>query len=152
MRTSPEIISELRRISKKSHGLLIPEQVVEEARPESSPLHDSFCWDDNEAARLYRIFQARQLIRTVVRFEEINGDKRPVRVFVSLTPDQDEVGGGYREMVAVLSNKSMREQMLEDALDELKTFETKYAHLKELSEVFRVSRSLRNRFLKEVAA
>lgn len=141
--TSPKVIGELRRIAKKSGGLLLPEKVVDAARSEVSALHRMFCWDDTEAAHQYRLWQARALIRTTVSYVEAAGDKRPVRVFVSLTPDREEAGGGYRETVAVLADKDMRKQLLEDALDELRIFEKKYAHLSELARVFTASRKVR---------
>lgn len=146
------IVTELQRIAKKSGGILIPEKVVDEARSETSVLHDQFCWDDDKAAREYRIWQARQLIRTTVRYIEIDGKERSVRVFVSLMPDRDEDGGGYRDVIAVLSDKSMRRQMLEDALNELQSFEKKYANLKELAEVFVASKRARVKLLNLVAA
>jgi hypothetical protein len=70
---------------------------------------------------------------------------------VSLSPDRDEEGGGYREIIAVLSDKGMRRQALEDALSELSAFEQKYAHLKELAEVFMASKKARLALL-ELAA
>lgn len=146
--TDPKIISALRGIAKKSGGVLIPEQVVEEARPVKSVLHGQFCWDDDEAARQYRLWQARVLIRTTVHYIEIKGDRRPVRVFVSLTPDREEDGGGYRDIVEVLQDKDMRRQMIDDALGELEAFEKKYAHLKELAAVFVVSKSVRSQLAK----
>jgi hypothetical protein len=142
-RTSPQIISELQRIANENSGLLLAEDVVESARDKRSVLHNSFTWDDSEAANQYRLEQARKLIRTTVRWIEIDGDKRPVRVFVSLTPDRDEESGGYRDVVVVLSDKNMRRQMLEDALNELQLFEKKYAHLKELTHVFTASKRAR---------
>lgn len=151
-RNNPEVIAELQRIAEASNGLLVPEVVVEEARPVSSILHKFFCWDDDEAANQYRIWQARQVIRTSIRYIEINGDKRAVRVFVSLTPDRDEDSGGYRDIVSVISDKDMRRQLLEDAMSELRTFEGKYSHLKELAEVFAASRKARNLLVKEWAA
>lgn len=141
--TNPKIISALRRIAKKSGGVLLPEVVVEEARPTTSVLHGQFCWDDDEAARQYRIWQARMLIRTTVHYIDIKGDKRPVRVFVSLTPDREEEGGGYRDIVEVLQDKDMRRQMIDDALGDLELFEKKYSHLKELSAVFVASKTVR---------
>lgn len=150
--TNPKVIAVLQRIAKKSGGVLVPEQVVEEARSPHSILHSQFCWDNDRAAKQYRIWQARVLIRTTVRYISINGDKRPVRVFVSLTSDRDEDGGGYRDVVAVLSNKEMRSQMLEDALNELQVFEVKYSHLKELAGIFKASRDARNKLISMVAA
>lgn len=150
--TNHAIITELQRIAQLSGGMLIPEKVVAEAESKTSPLHRQFCWDDDKAAHEYRLEQARYLIRTTVRYIEINGDKRPMRVFVSLTPDREQKGGGYRDVVAVLSDKGMRQQMLEDALAELGIFEVKYAHLKELSGVFVASKKARESLIQTQAA
>ena len=138
-----KVIAALKRIAKDAGGILQPEAVVEAARPESSPLHNSFTWDDDDAAHNYRIWQARQLIRTTVRYIDVNGSQTPVRVFVSLTPDREEESGGYRTTVSVLSDKDLRAQMLADALEELRRLEVKYSALKELAEVFAASRKVR---------
>lgn len=89
-------------------------------------LHSQFDWDDSSAAGKYRIHQARQLIRVVVSYEKV-GDGKPVayRVFVSLTPDRETVGGGYRLASTVLSDEDQRRQLLLDARDEMKRFTAK---------------------------
>ena len=139
------IIAELRRIANKHGGVLQPETVVQAARTESSPLHGAFCWDDTEAARLYRIVQARQLIRVSVEvIQPADGGKEfSVRAFVSLTPDRDQDGGGYRFVSEVLRNTAARGQMLADALAELRVFEEKYRVLSELAAVFSAARKVR---------
>lgn len=150
--TNHNVISELQRIATLSGGVLIPAKVVEEAESKTSALHSQFCWDNDKAAHEYRLEQARYLIRTTVRYIEINGDKRPMRVFVSLTTDREKKGGGYRDVVAVLSDRGMRQQMLEDALAELGIFETKYSHLKELAGVFVASKRARQALIHVQAA
>lgn len=141
---SDAVIFELRRIYDENGGVLKPDAVVEAARPENSPLHSRFTWDDNEAANQYRLWQARQLIRVSVELIDI-GHKEPVevRAFVSLTPDREEEGGGYRRTVEVLSRAETRKQLLNDAVKELGEFEQKYKTLSELAEVFAASRKLR---------
>lgn len=152
-RTSNEtIIAELQRISRMTDGgLLKPEMVLEVARQPSSVLHKYFTWDDTKAAQKYRLYEARELINATYRWYKVDGDKRPVRVFVSLSSDRKH-GGGYRSSIHVLGNKELREQMLQDALDELDRVKSKYGHLEELSEVFVASRKVRNRLLKAWAA
>jgi hypothetical protein len=62
----------IKKLESRS-GKLTPLQVLEAARPEESPLHDFFEWDDSAAAEAYRIDQARELIRRVrieVTYEE----------------------------------------------------------------------------------
>lgn len=142
MKTSnPRVIAALKRL-KDRDGFLRPERVVEAARSTRSVLHKYFIWDNDEAARQYRLTQASELIRTVVHYVKVGGDRRPVRAFVSLSPDRNK-GLGYREMVVCLSNPNFRDQMLRDAIEELDFFERKYQNLKELTQVFAASRAAR---------
>lgn len=128
------VAKELNRLAKSSGGLLQPEMVVEAARPESSPLHSRFEWDDTKAGHEYRIWQARQLIRVTVAI--IGGeDQEPERVWVSLKSDRYG-NKGYRKLVTVLSDEDMRQQLLEDAIEDMQTFREKYNRLKELAGVF----------------
>ena len=145
-----KVVAELKRIAAENDGLLKPETVVDEAKPVSSPLHPKFEWRNTVAAHQYRIWQARKLIRVSV--EVWAGTEDPVNVFVSLTPDREtrgnddgDIGGGYRVMTQVLSDKEMRQQMLADALAELACFEEKYRRLKELAAVFAAIKKVRKR-------
>lgn len=143
--SSPVVINQLIAIAELNpEGKLLPEDVIESARPKTSILHKFFTWDDTKAANERRIDQARGLIRATVRWIQVNGDKRPVRVFISLTEDRND-SGGYRPVVVCLNDKRLRRQMLEDALRELQVFERKYANLKELSDLFAKSKEIRKR-------
>jgi hypothetical protein len=139
--------SELLRIAKLNRGVLTAESVVSAARSKASPLHECFEWADTRAAQLWRLHQARNLIRVSVEIiSPINGQEVEVRTFVSLTTDRnsEEGGGGYRVLTTVLTDSERRKQMLSDALAEMSVFAQKYAMLKELAVVFaaikRVSR------------
>lgn len=138
-----KVISELKRIAQENGGLLQPETVVEAARPTSSPLHSRFEWDNSVAAQQYRIWQARKLIKVVV--EVLAGTNETMNVFVSLTPDRERESGGYRILTEVLSDSTMRERLLADALDELELFRDKYHKLKELAVVFSAMKKIRRR-------
>lgn len=136
--TDPIIIAELERIAAVHGGLLRPADVVKAARNPRSPLHAHFEWDDSAAAQQYRLWQARQLIRVSVQQIALpQSGKAAVRVFVSLKQDRAADGGGYRMIDTVLRRVDLREQLLRDALEELRVFEEKYAHLQELAGVHR---------------
>ncbi len=135
-----DAFTSLRAIAVEHNGLLRPEDVVEAARPLWHPLHRRFTWDDTRAADLYRLEEARKLIRVTVQYAELDHEVMPVRCFVSLTPDRAEEGGGYRETAVVMNNRSFREQLLADARAEMESFQRKYARLTELAEVFRAMR------------
>lgn len=135
------IVAELIRIAEANDGELRPCDVFEAARPESSPLHNVFNWNVEDAAYQHNLELARRLIRVTVRY--IGDDPTPVRIFVSLTVDRTQEGGGYRYLAAVMSDKNMRAQLLRDALDEMKRFEAKYAKFVELADVFLAMRKAR---------
>lgn len=133
----------LSKIASKHGGLLRPSDVVEEASNPRHPLHSRFTWEDDEAARQYRLWQARQLISSVKVTYEVQERKIKVRAFVSLTPERnDEEAGGYRRTIMVVKNKLQRDQMLSDALAELTVFKEKYESLTELAEVCKAIRNL----------
>ena len=91
-------------------GLLVAEEVVEAAKDEDSPLHECFTWDDTEAAKQYRLVQARRLISCDVIWPD--GDKeKPAPRWVSLTDDRKRPGGGYRETKQVIDSKELLEQL-----------------------------------------
>lgn len=131
------ILSELQRIAEAHGGMLRPADVVAAAEPDDSPLHDHFEWDDSKAGAAYRLWQARTLIRVSVTYTPVSPGKQVAhRVFVSLTPDRDIDGGGYRVVTDVLSDADLRAQMLADAKREMLAWRRKYQTLHELAEVF----------------
>lgn len=142
MKTSNSVIEELERIAKQNDGILQPEIVVEEARRPSSPLHSKFTWDDTEAAHQYRIYQARNLIRVVVQMIPNTADSHE-RVWVSLKKDRENEGGGYRTLVSVLSDNDLREQLLQQAFEDMEYFQEKYSKLQELTEIFSAMNTVR---------
>ena len=132
--TNAEKAKELERIRKHNRGVLRPEDIVNAAKPAKHPLHECFEWDDEKAGHDYWLWQARQIIRVCVLL--VNGAVKPVRAYVSLMADRTGEGGGYRHLVDVMSDDESRMQMLAEALDELRGFQQKYRHLKELAPVF----------------
>jgi hypothetical protein len=59
-----EMVAEALR-SLARGGKLTPSRVVDAARNPDHPLHTHFDWDDSAAAELWRVEQARRLIRSV---------------------------------------------------------------------------------------
>ena len=127
------IYQELQKIQQAGGGLLKAEDVVEFAKDPATALHSQFEWEDTEAARLYRLQQARAVIRLHVRV--IADDQAPVRAFVSLKSDRAD-GGGYRATVDVLADEHMRTQLLQDALRDLHGLRKKYEALQALRPVW----------------
>lgn len=125
---------ELQVLCEENGGLLKPADVVEFARDENTALHCLFDWDDTEAARQWRLDQARQVIRLAVTV--IKQDQPPIRALVSLTTDR-KTGGGYRSLYDVLDSASLMEQLEADALAELRAVRRKYERINALAPVWR---------------
>jgi hypothetical protein len=104
----------LEQLAKRNGGMLMVDDVLNEAKDPRCVLHRHFQWDDTAAAESYRKLQARQLIQKCVVTVEKAPDV-PIRAFVSLTTDQYS-GGGYRMTAEVLSDDDLKSQLLHDMM------------------------------------
>jgi hypothetical protein len=151
MKITPKIIAELERI-KLRDGMLLRRRIVKEAKNLKNPLHKAgFTWSIHRAAEEHWLEQAGQLIREVEIYVEFEGKEIQARRFISLSVDRIR-GGGYRGLIEVMKNPSMRKMMVEDALADLERFERRYNNLKEFTELFRVSREIRKQLAEKLAA
>lgn len=120
MSKAADIREELERIrSADKQGRLRPEAVIEYAKKnKGSALYAEFTWDDGEAADLYRLEQARKIIRVVVTV--VTPPNVPtvvsVKEYVSLS---DQRGDGYEEITAVLADQDRAQVLLEDVIKRL---------------------------------
>lgn len=117
-------------------GGVTAEQVVEFARDPNTALHASFMWDDSQAAHRYRLLQAQDVLRVMVRTVAGPTGVTRVRAFVCLSSDRHVGGGLYRPVAAVLESAAMTDTMMRDALKELQALRTKYGHLTQLAKVW----------------
>ena len=129
------VTEELRRIAEAHGGLARPEDIVEAAQSEDSPLHPKFTWDDSVAGHQFRLWQARQLLRICIAYQPVSNKMIEHNVFVSLSTDRMS-GGGYRIMTDVLRDDEARQIMLADALRELHRIQRQFRDLRELERVF----------------
>lgn len=111
---------------------LTAKAIVDDARPEESPLHPCFDWDDSSAAEKWREQQASALIREIVVTMETTHSKRDVRAFVSVNVNNSPQ---YTSIEAALSREDLRQQVLDAAVREIDGWRRKYRDLQELAEV-----------------
>ena len=128
----------LKAIAKRDGGLLRPQAVVDAARPEDSPLHGAFCWDDTEAARLYRLDQAQRLIRSFKIEIENDGESIDVPAFINVSIDR--TGGKddnpYRLTADVVKSEDLLAVAEKDALEQLRGIRNRYQHIKRLGDIW----------------
>lgn len=116
-----------------TNGRLFAEHIVETARDPKNPLHRMFTWDNNEAARKWRLKEARNLITSYEIYNETLNIK--VRALSSLEADRLR-GGGYRWTMEAMAVPTLREELLRTAFSELERFKGRYQQLEELAKVF----------------
>lgn len=143
--STPTVINAIAAL-RRDDGTIHPEDIVEAAREEASPLHRYFEWDDSAAAAAWRIEQAQRLLRVTVTLIPVDGKNKPIRAFVSLSNEK-----GYRQTGSVLVNAAQREQLVQDALSEMQSFRRKYSHLKEVAEVVAAMGMAEQKMLESVA-
>jgi len=128
----------------KERGKLIPAYLVEEARPDQSPLHNLFEWDDTIAAQLHREEQARSIIRCHVVLlcpDETKKEDVPIQVnasnstrsFVNIRQPNGEKN--YVAITVVMEDDAMREQYIRRAYQELNDWAIRYKSITAFAEI-----------------
>ncbi|OJY66447.1 hypothetical protein [Rhizobium sp. 60-20] len=139
----------LEMLRKQFKGELTPEDVLEDAKHDNSPLHSFFEWSDTEAARQYRLQQARGLIRAVVAVY-VQPDKPAVRqkAYVHIA---EPSAPHYREASHAMSQTKTREMVLKTALAELHAWKKKYRDLQEFAALISIIDKIDEKSLQPVA-
>lgn len=133
----------LQDLSKRNKGKLTPKMVVAFAKPNKSPLHKYFTWENTIAGILWREQEARQLILQVQY--KVSEDSS-VNAWVNFK--HKKLGGQcYVRLERALSDTDLKKEMLKRALKEADYWKQQYTVLSELKPVFkaieRVKKSLR---------
>lgn len=127
--STARIVAAIRQLERD--GRLAPADVVAEASDPASPLHDYFEWDDSEAARKYRLSQARTLIRSIK--VEITVREIPLTVVGYVRdPDLSVRDPGYRNVIQL---RTEEESARLAVLDEMKRVSDAVKRAKRLAAV-----------------
>jgi hypothetical protein len=135
---TPEVIEEIIAIQKEQG--LTAETLLDEAKKKSSPLHEFFDWDDSSAGEKWRLQQARVLInevKIIVDSKEMYAFEN-VRVVVSEAKQdiKEESTREYKPIVEILSKEEYRNQVIQQALENISYWKEKYSEYSELKPIF----------------
>lgn len=133
---SAQAAGEMMEFLEKRDGEVTKEALLEASRPEDSPTHGAFEWDDSVAAEKYRLRQANFMINQLEVHIQ-SEDSAPVkeRAYLNVVEGKNNPGR-FRGVEIALSDAEMREVVLHNALAELVAFKNKYERLTELAEIF----------------
>lgn len=116
------------------HGAATKEDFLEISRPEESPTHCLFEWDDSVAAEQYRLSQSTKIINSL-RVVYLNKDKDDVKVsaFINTAPPKGKCT--YESIENALSHEGKREIILNRIRGELDAFIIRNQHIEELADL-----------------
>lgn len=111
---------------KASGKPLTAETVLDEATNPRSPLHRFFEWDDKHAAHMFRLEQARRLVRSIeVVLEDAKGKQVPMRAYYSVKDADGQ--RAYEPMEFVFETPDLADQVIDQAVSQLEAWKAKYA-------------------------
>ena len=115
-------------------GEFTPSDIVEAARPETSPIHEDFEWDDLAAAEKYRVDQARHLVNRISVVITVNNKAVETRAFHSITIQtaDEKIEQRYTAIKLISANPDMREQVIDKALRELEGWKERYESYRDI--------------------
>lgn len=131
-----KIKRELLRLEQEI-GYLTPRDIVQSAKSPSSPLHNTFDWNDTTAADKYRIVQARMLL-TRIRIN-LEGENAPAFVNVKVIIGNVE-SNRYISTEKAMSDEEMSRQVIAQAIREVEYWQDKYDSLTEVKSVINGSK------------
>lgn len=100
----------LEYLSSTNKGKVTPEIVIQDAKTKKSIFHDYFEWDETQAAKQYRLQQARNLINHVIEVVVIEGKESKQRSFFSVKNGNDETV--YVTVKKAITTPNYRVQLL----------------------------------------
>lgn len=117
---------EIHRLMNEGRGQ--PEDIVEEARSESSPLHEHFEWDDAKAAHRHRISQARQLLQVIEIRVRTTGDaeRDHVRVAHNIRLHGERT---YVSIDEIQASEEYQRLLVLQSIEDAERFAARYEHL-----------------------
>jgi hypothetical protein len=120
---------------------------VEAARPSDAPVHHLIEWNNKRAADLYRLDQARYVMRSITVVVEIAGEEEETRAYHHVTVDTDEgPKEGYVRQEIVWETPEARDQIIRRAIGEISAWQERYKQYQELAVVHEaVGKLLRER-------
>lgn len=136
-KVDPQAVGETITEIEQRDGVCHPAALVDAARPETSPLHELCEWDDAVAGEQFRIAQMRSVIRSVRVVKDDRPESAPTFVHVRKV-DTQGVHNGYVQTVRAMDDSELRQQVLADALAQLRGLRKRFASLEELQPVWQL--------------
>jgi hypothetical protein len=117
------------KLQEERGGVLTPDDVVDDAKDPSSPLHDEFEWDVEKAAAAHWRQRARGLMNhvVVVRTYSEDPDDDGLPAFINVRVETQE--RGYVPLEYAIADVDYRQSAIEQAWKLLQGLQRRFKHL-----------------------
>jgi exosome complex RNA-binding protein Csl4 len=123
----------LEKIAAKNGGHLTPSAIVEEASNPKHVIHPHITWDDSLAAKLYRLDQARAIVRCI-HVEDDETEDGHVQAFISIS-EKDQTS--YRSITEIKKSVDLQSKVLQQAEADLQAWQNRYRSLTDICKIVR---------------
>jgi hypothetical protein len=131
-----EAVNQQLELIRAERGDYVPEAIVEVAKNPDSILHQYFEWDDTDAAKRFRLLQAKALVRVVA--VSVTKPKGPTKKRVSVAVGPSKIISDDSH-ASVPSPTDIRRGKLKAAIQALQSWATQNKSLAELSPIFQMA-------------
>lgn len=136
-KADPQIIGEaLDGIAVAHGGRLKPEDVVAAAAERKSKLNRFFTWDDAEAGKMWRLEEARSLIRSVEIVDVDAPNDQRKRAWLSIA---DTHGRSYQAVQQIEADPRLQALVLAQAIKDLRAWQRRYRDLRDICALVEVA-------------
>ncbi len=115
---------------------LTPEDILDAARPDDSPIHKYFEWDDTEAAHKYRLEQAKYIARSwTITFVPVAMQQPFIgRGMVSIRPNPAKKDRVYIAVTEALESPKYLQQLADEARRRMKFWYDTFKQYEQIQE------------------
>lgn len=134
----PNIVGGVLEKLEEEKGKVTADDFLDFSRPEDSPTHSIFEWDDTKAAELWRHQQSRTTINALrIEYTNTNSEQVKVSAFIRTNPTGSRTA--YENIHSALTEKEKREIVLKRIQAELDSFIIRNRHIEELADMLEAS-------------
>jgi hypothetical protein len=134
-----KVCNEIEIIQEKENKITAESLVQYAEKKKNSELSKCFEWDDTEAAKEYRLAQARKILNHIIIEYKISESEECLQIrkyeIITIKNDDDKSEKNYVDIITAISKKDQRKQIfnnINQALDQVKEKLNNYNKLTEL--------------------